>query len=159
MKNNNPICLYCNKPSEKVTGREVYPHRRDLYNKIFYRCVPCGAYVGCHPGTDRPLGRLANAELRKAKSEAHSLFDPLWKSGQLSRGSAYHWLQKQLGISQKECHIGMFSLELCQKAIEACKKRNQEHLTTGSILTGGPLVTPGLTESLCCQDNLTHIVI
>lgn len=74
------ICSYCNKPAELVTGKEIYPHRPDLYPKKFWRCRPCTAYVGCHKpnagygdGT-RPLGRLANAELRAAKSAAHAAF-------------------------------------------------------------------------------------
>ncbi len=37
--------------------------------------------VGCHPGTKNSLGRLANAELRKWKSIAHRVFDPLWRDG------------------------------------------------------------------------------
>ena len=30
------------------------------------------AYVGVHKGTDKPLGRLANAELRYWKKRAHA---------------------------------------------------------------------------------------
>lgn len=61
-----PTCPYCGKDSVLVNGHVIYPHRPDLLEKKFYWCKPCDAYVGCHPGTANPLGRLANAELRRA---------------------------------------------------------------------------------------------
>jgi hypothetical protein len=76
--------------------------------------------VGCHKGTTLPLGRLANAELRKAKMDAHAAFDPMWRNGAMSRGRAYGWLAKQLGIDKKRCHIGYFSLEECRRVMEVC---------------------------------------
>jgi hypothetical protein len=77
--NINPKCPYCGKWSEKVSGKVIYSHRPDLYAKVFYRCAPCDAYVGCHPHSERPLGRLADAELRSMKSAAHAAFDPIWR--------------------------------------------------------------------------------
>ena len=114
------ICPYCGSEAELVTGREIYPHRLDLYAKKFYQCEPCDAYVGCHPGTENPLGRLADIELREAKMRAHAAFDPIWKSGNKKRGSAYAWLADQLGIDQKDCHIGMFDVDMCQRVVEVC---------------------------------------
>lgn len=111
----NPICPYCNKESVKTDGNVIYPHRPDLASKIFYLCEPCDAYVGCHPKTDKPLGRLANAELRKYKSNAHRCFDPIWKEGKMTRGEAYEWLSLKLGIMKVDCHIGMFDVEMCKK--------------------------------------------
>ena len=105
----------------KVNGKVIYPHRQDLYDKLFYQCPPCDAYVGCHPGTDRPLGRLANAELRHAKSAAHAAFDPLWSHGARNRKSAYVWLAQQLGIAVDQCHIGYFDLEQCRRVVALCK--------------------------------------
>lgn len=111
----NPICPYCGRPSEKVTGKNIYSHRTDLDNKTFYRCKPCDAYVGCHPGTDEPLGRLANSELRLAKRRTHLWFDSIWKSGAMSRTQAYEWLAGQMGIKVEDCHIGMFDKEQCER--------------------------------------------
>lgn len=125
-----PICDYCGKSSDRVTGREVYPHLPHLAGKIIYRCEPCGAWVGCHPGTDKPLGRLANAGLRRAKVAAHAAFDPLWKakiareecSKKLARGLGYQWLAGQLGIDPKDCHIGMFDEATCRRVVEVCRR-------------------------------------
>lgn len=111
-------CDYCGKPAELVHGNVIYPHRPDLASKLIYRCIPCAAYVGCHEGTEKPLGRLANSELRKAKMRAHAAFDPLWKSGGMKRASAYKWLAGQLGIEGKDCHIGMFDVDRCNRVVE-----------------------------------------
>jgi hypothetical protein len=119
----NPVCHYCGKVSEKVQGDVIYPHRTDLASKTFYRCKPCDAYVGCHPGTDKPLGRLADAQLRRCKSLVHLHFDNIWKSEKMSRSQAYTWLAQELGIKVEECHIGIFDMPMCQKAILVCLKR------------------------------------
>lgn len=120
------ICDYCGEPAEQVTGADIYPHRPDLSHKVFYQCKPCGARVGCHPGGDMPLGRLANAELRRAKNAAHNSFDPLWKSCRMTRSDAYEWLARELGIAKRDCHIGMFDVAMCRRVVEVCRRRNQE---------------------------------
>lgn len=122
-----PICPYCGKPSERVTGADVYRHRSDLRAKVIYRCLPCKAHVGCHDGTDKPLGRLANAELRAAKMKAHAAFDPIWK-GQAKqvRSEAYGWLAAELGIPKRDCHIGMFDVATCDRVISICAARLRE---------------------------------
>lgn len=110
-----PICPYCNQFSELVTGKTIYPHRKDLYKLKFFLCEPCDAYVGCHGTSEQPLGRLANASLRKAKSAAHRAFDPIWKQKHMSRSKAYKWLSNVLGIEAKDCHIGMFDEDQCSR--------------------------------------------
>lgn len=110
-------CDYCGNDARLTDGREVYPHRPDLFAKAFYVCTPCDARVGCHPGTTNALGRLANAELRAAKQSAHAAFDPLWRSGPLKRKDAYYRLSKALGIPFGDCHIGMFDVETCRRVV------------------------------------------
>jgi hypothetical protein len=122
-------CEYCEGQAELVSGEEIYPHRPDLKTKKFYRCVPCKAYVGCHPGTLTPLGRLANADLRKAKMQAHAAFDQFWKSGQMTRSKAYGWLASWLGIPKYKCHIGMFDVEMCHRVVRACVERRSTELS------------------------------
>ena len=123
-------CPYCGKPAQLTTGDYIYPHRHDLADRHFWVCWPCDAYVGCHAkgaqvgrvtsdGT-LPLGRLANAALRKAKSRAHAAFDPLWRSGNMKRRQAYGWLASQLGIPVDDCHIGMFNEQQCARVEAVC---------------------------------------
>lgn len=116
------ICPYCQQKARLADGAYIYPHRRDLADKPFYLCEPCDAFVGCHPGTLKPLGRLADAKLRSAKSAAHATFDPIWKTKQKTRSEAYAWLATELGISPDECHIGMFDFETCRRTVEICIK-------------------------------------
>ena len=112
------LCPYCKGKTELVTGDVIYPHRTDLYKKYFWICKPCDAYVGTHPGTDKPLGRLADENLRSAKRRAHAAFDPLWKSGKMTRKQAYQWLADQMQIAVEDCHIGWFDERLCLEVIE-----------------------------------------
>lgn len=119
----NISCDYCRRPAQLVGGDVIYPHRPDLAALRFWHCAPCDAFVGCHKAGNgygdgtRPLGRLANAELRRAKSAAHEAFDPLWKSGRMSRRDAYARLAQKLGIHVRDCHIGMFDLAACQRVM------------------------------------------
>ena len=115
-------CQHCGCEASLVTGREIYPHRPDLFHKSFWLCQ-CGAYVGTHPGTTNPLGRPSNADLRKAKSAAHAAFDPLWKRGDVGRKAAYRWLGEQLGIPFPEVHIGWFDEATCRRVVEVCSDR------------------------------------
>ena len=128
----NPICPYCLKVSKLESSSIVYGGND--YGPIFI-CVDypeCDAYVGIHKGTTKPLGRLANKELREYKKLAHSFFDPIWQkyvnkyknlSKKSIRAKAYKWLAANLNIGIAECHIGMFDIDMCKKVIDICKKR------------------------------------
>lgn len=122
------ICPYCKADAELVTGREIYPHRSDLFRLKFWRCKPCGAYTGTHKDSKRhaPKGRLANAELRKARIEAHTSFDPLWKDGGIyNRKEAYRWLRDTLGM-ERQPHIGFMDVEQCMRVVELCSAITDE---------------------------------
>lgn len=134
-----PTCPYCDRPAELVTGATIYRGRPDLMHLKFWCCHQCDAYVGCHKAGSwrfeggkkivhtglEPLGRLADPQLRRAKQAAHAAFDPLWMQQGKQRGearrSAYAWLAKELGISEANCHIGMFDVELCLATVQACQ--------------------------------------
>ena len=121
---NTVICDYCGKPAELVSSKVIYG--RDYGHKIWL-CRPCMAYVGCHKGTDKPLGRLANAELRYWKRAAHAVFDPLWMYGRFRghRNAAYGWLAQKMRRPIEETHIGMFDVAECRKAINIIKNETK----------------------------------
>lgn len=125
-------CADCGGKSTCVTGKEIYPHRPDLYSKRFWRCE-CGAYCGCHPGSTFPLGSPAGSETRKARNAAHDAFDPLWERKIIrdgvpqheARAAGYAWLAEQMGLPVEQTHIGMFTAEQARRVveiIEACRK-------------------------------------
>jgi zinc-finger-containing domain len=134
MPKHTPIkCPYCGQPAERVTGAALYPHRPDVAQRIYWRCPgECRAWVGSHPGTDVPLGCLANAELRKWKRKAHDAFDPLWRTngGKNKRAKArsrgYAALAKVLGIAPQDCHIGAFDLETCKRVLSVLPEVEKE---------------------------------
>ena len=118
------LCPYCGSEAKLVGGLAIYPHRPDLGGKKFWRCKPCDAYVGCHEAGNgqgdgtKPLGRLANAELRKAKKDAHYAFDRLWLDSpnrRRARGAAYAWLADAMGLTADECHIGEMDVQQCRQ--------------------------------------------
>ena len=95
MKNRIVICDYCGTPADFVDSSVVY-HGHSF--GMIYLCPRCGAYVGVHKGSDKPLGRLANSELRNWKKAAHAAFDPLWKYGKEQR--KIRWSKENCGRSK-----------------------------------------------------------
>lgn len=115
---NGAVCPYCGRPSELIDSAEIY---NGVSYGMAYICRPCDAYVGCHKGTIKAFGRLADAELRHYKHLAHGIFDMIWKNHFMDRHNAYTWLSKQLGSERELTHMGMFDVEECKKVIEISK--------------------------------------
>ncbi len=97
-----------------------------MKNERIYQCQNCNARVGCHKGTNRPLGNVANEVLRLKRIETHQVFDSLWKQRHMSRTAAYKWLAEQMGLSERTAHIGGFEMDQCQQAIWLCERENQK---------------------------------
>lgn len=112
------ICPYCHVQTKYKNSIDIY----GVDYGMIYICPKCRAYVGVHRGTDKAKGRLANAELRKCKIEAHRYFDVIYKLGIMKRTEAYKWLSDQLGLPPEYTHIGMFNPETCAKVVEVSKK-------------------------------------
>src|SRR6476661_4880981 len=99
--------IYCATCEKKVdarltNGKEIYPHRPDLYALPFWICDTCKNYVGCHHKTDNPTspkGIISTAAMRKWRVKIHYTLDPLWKSGKINRGKAYAYISKRLGYT------------------------------------------------------------
>lgn len=97
--------IYCCQCAEKVNarltnGEEIYSHRPDLYNLPFWKCDICKNFVGCHHKTKNPtapLGCIPNKEIKEARKHIHSILDPLWKSGKISRKQLYSIMSEKTG--------------------------------------------------------------
>lgn len=114
-------CPYCGRPAERVNGTRIYPKRRDLADQLFFLCATCNAYVGCHPdGT--PFGSLANAALRAARRLTHERLTELQEANGASTTELYKWMAQRLDLPRESCHIGMFDLDLCEKAGRAIEE-------------------------------------
>lgn len=124
-----PTCPYCANPSRFSASSAHLYNGRD-FGPVWV-CMPCRAWVGCHKGTTIPLGRLADAALRRWKRNTHAVFDPIWQARYAvkhaadpkytkahARGGRYKALAIAMGIPRQECHIGMFDIDRCRRAIE-----------------------------------------
>ncbi len=118
-------CPYCLKQAEYVTSKEFYGQQ---YKNNLYVCYPCDARVGTHGKGKRPLGTMANKQLRALRMSCHQVFDNRWKNKKRgkskARKKAYLWLQEAMNLSEKEAHIGKFNKEQCFKLLEIM--RNEE---------------------------------
>ena len=108
------FCCTCNTDIDcsLVTGMQVYPHRYDLRNMKFYRCPVCKNFVGTHKGTEIPLGVIANEEIKNARMHIHSLLDPIWRSGKVSRRKCYKLISNKLGYEYHTANL---------KSIDECR--------------------------------------
>lgn len=121
-----PICPCCKKPGELITGREVYPHRKDLWGRMFWACAPCDTRVSCHKGSKRPLGGMVGEYTRLMRGRAHGWFDKIWQEGYMKRDRAYQWLAKAMGVDKDDCHIAMFNDDQCRQVIVHSKRLLKE---------------------------------
>ena len=76
------ICRYCGGVVHLVPATKIYgfaAKRLGIENEKFYQCQNCNARVGCHKGSTRPFGNLANEVLRLKRMETHQVFDAFGK--------------------------------------------------------------------------------
>ncbi len=116
------ICRYCG-------SKVVFTSNAEIYGKEYgqgkcYLCRNCRAFVGVHPGSEIPLGTLANDELRQYRKEAHYWFDQIWRKPRkiATRHGAYGMLAKHLGLKREDTHIAMFEKEQCIRTINFAKR-------------------------------------
>ncbi len=120
------LCPYDLTKTVLVGSEEIYGS--DNYPGNYWLCPTCRAYVGCYAESDRALGRVANAELRKWKNRAHEVFDALWRksafdkrtSFSAARSRGYQWLSQQMKLPPEQTHIGMFDVKQCQTVVRLC---------------------------------------
>lgn len=125
------LCCGCDnkKIDARLTnGREVYPHREDLFEIPFWKCDTCGNFVGCHHKTDdptKPLGCIVTKEIKTERYKLHKIIDPLWKIGNHSRTYVYKWLSKKMG---KRYHTGnVKNMKDVNKVIDLINEFKKEH--------------------------------
>lgn len=118
-------CPYCGRPVQLRPASYVYANNLNPDNYL-YVCNgypnKCNAYVGAHRKSLKPMGTLADSELRHKRIEAHKALDKIWREGLMTRHGAYAWLMSKLGLKEKDMHIGKFSYYYCGETIRECEK-------------------------------------
>lgn len=94
------------------------------YGKVpyVYLCENCKSYVGVHPNM-KPMGILADDEMRELRKKCHALFDKTWKDNK-ERSVRYAELAEKLDI--KECHFSWMSKEELKKALTIIEAGTEE---------------------------------
>lgn len=93
----------------------------------FYGCTRfaetgCKGRHGAHPD-GAPMGTPATADVKRARIEAHRLFDRLWQSKKMKRTAAYAWLSQAMGLPSEQAHIGRFDREQCARVIALVEEK------------------------------------
>lgn len=124
--------IYCCSCKDKIdavltNGKEIYPHREDLYTLKFWKCPICKNYVGCHKNGNgmSPLGNIPTKAIREKRKEIHAILDPLWKSGRFHRKALYSRLSELLGWNYHTAKIR--SEEEADAVIEILKSSKEEN--------------------------------
>lgn len=121
-------CPYCGSPVVLRSADGIY--RENSQGAMLYVCSrypECDAYVKVHPGTNIPMGSLANHELRTLRRTAHYYFDQLYKTGRMTRQESYRWLVDKICVPLKDAHIGHLGEYYCKLVIQDSRKLLQPH--------------------------------
>ena len=116
-------CQYCGGTVVLRSADGIYhenPNHTMLY--VCSNYPRCDAYVRTHPGTNIPVGTLANRELRTLRNKAHHYFDQIYRSGMMSKQDAYLWLANLLQVPLSKAHIGFLGEYYCNEVIMESKK-------------------------------------
>ena len=139
-----PLCDYCGANAILArVGDEAYPYRAD--HGTVWICVSCQAWIGIHSRSTRnvPLGRLANAELREAKSRLHDALEPLVAAKVRrdavnpfsARAKALQWVATELGFDPVPTSIHDMTLDQCQQALRHVEAFMQARRQSGRETT------------------------
>lgn len=113
-------CPYCGSNAVYKSADGIY--KDNSGNKMLYVCSnypECDSYVRVIEGTKKPIGSLANKELRKLRSDAHYYFDKLYQNGYMTKEEAYRWLADIIDSPYlANAHIGNMSDYYCRLVIE-----------------------------------------
>jgi|SRR6185369_12624458 len=121
------LCPYCGAKAQLKDSSVIYGKSYGFV-WVCANYPKCDSYVGTHKNSKdhKPLGRMANYELRELKKQCHRYFDNLWQQPQkwgYTRSEAYKKMQQVMGMTEYEAHIAKFNEQECQKFIKAFKNK------------------------------------
>lgn len=112
-------CRFCKGKVLLVSNKEIYGVEYGW--PLIYKCESCHARVGCHRGTDIPLGTLANSKTIEARKKTHALLDSLWRGKPAHvRTKVYRILAEKM--ARREFHVSWLDAEECDQVIRWINK-------------------------------------
>ena len=120
------MCPYCNNKAD-LMGDAIF--RGGNASGVVWACLPCDARVGVvkKDAGFKPLGRLANEELREIKKKAYGAFEQVARITGMNRSKIYNLVRYEMGISNTKCQLGLFDVDQCQQAIDICLIAIDQH--------------------------------
>lgn len=123
-KKHSMKCPYCGapaicRPASIVYGSETIDRKSYLY--LCSRWPACDAYVSAHKKDHRPMGTMANGDLRHKRILAHRALQKLQKERHMDKWAVYVWLQAKFNLDKRQAHIAMFSEQMCDQVISLCR--------------------------------------
>lgn len=126
------FCVECDKDVEAkiVTGSMVYPNNKRVAFDRFWMCNHCKNFVGCHKNANknqlRPLGVIANKQLKSIRMQIHDIIDPIWREEKLKRGEVYALISQELGY---QFHAGeLRSIDEAKRVFEVVENINKNYV-------------------------------
>ena len=105
MMKQKPIkCPYCHANASLRPASVVYGLNRRSQGKFLYLCdrwPACDAYVSAHDRTHRPMGTLANGDLRHKRTLAHRALEQLRQRRPREKCESQYWLPAKLGVAER----------------------------------------------------------
>ena len=121
-------CPKCGAPIDYRSADGIYKNNQG--NAMLYICrnyPKCDLYVRTHPGTNIPVGTLADRRLRQLRNEAHYYFNQLFESGMMSKNDAYNLLTNIVQAPRSNAHIGYLGEYYCRQVIEKSQEILRNH--------------------------------
>lgn len=129
----SPVQIAARQHAAAEKSRSIDPRKRaaaDILSIETPNCPKCGNVARLSDGRfgikaeccglwSWGLKSLVDRETHAARITAHDAFDPLWKSGDTSRASAYKRLAEAMGMHPRDCHISLMSATDARRVI-AC---------------------------------------
>lgn len=129
------ICRYCGGKVEVVPAGMIYGAatlRPGLDGEKIYLCLNCNARVGCHRGTHRPLGNLANEVLRLKRMEARQEFEDIASGDRAAMSECLGKLNAEFcSCPERSCSNAAASFLYVQAHMEVERWRLQYKELTG----------------------------
>ena len=98
-QNEKLYCPYCGRLAVLRPAEYVYGKRNLNPDNYLYVCSGypfCDSYIGVHKKSMRPMGTLANGDLRHKRIEAHRALNKVVQTGIMTKHGVYIWLQNRL---------------------------------------------------------------
>lgn len=117
-------CPYCGRKAVLRSASYIYGENCIQPQKPVYVCSGypehCDAYVGAHEHNLKPMGTMANGELRHLRIEAHHALNAITNAGYMTKKGLYIWLANKMNLHEKDMHIAQFSFYRCGESIRIC---------------------------------------